>query len=216
MAQPKTSLIITTIGSFDQALHEYGILCAQNNVDFIIIGDKKTKPDLSDKFTREKNEYKLAGEYYPIDKQEQLQLTILKYLPYNHYARKNIGYLLAMNNHAEVILETDDDNYPQDNFRFDYCKEVQGCLVSHSGWVNVYRYFSDQLIWPRGFPLGERRDGAAAQVLPIDRRRNGRVGAPQGAVAGGPPFPGAAGRDRSRGRCRCLSWSRRSANGEAT
>ncbi|EPB71896.1 hypothetical protein ANCCEY_09021 [Ancylostoma ceylanicum] len=37
---------------------------------------------------------------------------ILDYLPYKSYARKNIGYLYAIQNGAEWIYDTDDDNKP--------------------------------------------------------------------------------------------------------
>ena len=33
-------------------------------------------------------------------------------MPLYNYSRKNIGYLLAMRDGAEVIVETDDDNRP--------------------------------------------------------------------------------------------------------
>jgi hypothetical protein len=40
----------------------------------------------------------------------------IKFLPSKHYARKNLGYLIAIKNGAEIIIETDDDNIPEKNF----------------------------------------------------------------------------------------------------
>ena len=37
---------------------------------------------------------------------------ISKSLLENHYIRKNIGYLYALENDASMILDTDDDNFP--------------------------------------------------------------------------------------------------------
>ena len=153
MASAKTSLIITTIGSLNKELREFGILCAKNDVEFIVIGDKKTKPELSDLFTQYQNEHRFKGGYYTADQQEQMKLKIVSVLPFNHYTRKNIGYLLAIKNNAEVIFETDDDNYPQGNYTFLRSNRITGNVVSHIGWVNVYRYFTAEHIWPRGFPL---------------------------------------------------------------
>jgi len=73
--------------------------------------------------------------------------------PIRHYARKNIGYLLAIRNGASTILETDDDNIPYRQF-WDSQQRIQNVpVLKNSGWVNVYHYFTDQNIWPRGFPL---------------------------------------------------------------
>ncbi|MFZ4621352.1 MAG: STELLO glycosyltransferase family protein [Bacteroidota bacterium] len=153
MALAKTSLIITTIGSLNKALREYGELCSRNNVEFIVIGDKKTKPELSELFAVFQNEQRFPGGYYSADQQSELNFRTATVLPFNHYTRKNIGYLLAIKNNAEVILETDDDNYPLKNYGFNFSPEISGQLISHIGWVNVYKYFTKDHVWPRGFPL---------------------------------------------------------------
>ncbi|MFA5833109.1 MAG: STELLO glycosyltransferase family protein [Bacteroidota bacterium] len=149
----KTSLIITTIGSLNRALQEYGIHCSKNGVEFIVVGDKKTKPELTELFSQYQKEKQFKGGYYTADQQQQLPFKITSVLPFNHYTRKNIGYILAIKNNAELIMETDDDNYPQENYHCKFSKKITGQLVSHIGWVNVYRYFTTEHIWPRGFPL---------------------------------------------------------------
>ena len=59
---------------------------------------------------------------------------------------------------ASLIVETDDDNSPSETF-WDERQRRQpvGTLANH-GWVNVYKYFSDANIWPRGFPLDHVKD----------------------------------------------------------
>lgn len=82
-------------------------------------------------------------------------------LPWNSYARKNLGYLQAIREGAEIIYETDDDNAPMDGFRVRR-RLCQGVSVdTGKQWVNVYRWFSpDKSIWPRGLPLTEiKSDG---------------------------------------------------------
>ena len=49
--------------------------------------------------------------FLSVNKQNELNLNFSKKCPLNSYARKNIGYLLAFKNNADVIIETDDDNY---------------------------------------------------------------------------------------------------------
>lgn len=75
-----------------------------------------------------------------------------RHAPDNHYARKNLGYLLALHYGAEIIYETDDDNLPNTN----WSERQQVCLaepIEKKGWCNAYRYFSGANIWPRGLPL---------------------------------------------------------------
>ena len=40
------------------------------------------------------------------------EFTIANLLPKNHYTRKNLGYLYAIKNGADAIIDTDDDNFP--------------------------------------------------------------------------------------------------------
>ncbi|MBP6323838.1 MAG: DUF288 domain-containing protein, partial [Chitinophagales bacterium] len=75
--------------------------------------------------------------------------------PTRHYARKNIGYIIALQNGTDEIVETDDDNLPRAEFWNPTTKLVKAVDVKETGWVNVYKYFSDKVVWPRGLPLEE-------------------------------------------------------------
>lgn len=66
---------------------------------------------------------------------------------------KNIGYLQAIKSGAELIIDTDDDNLPFDSFWNERKPSTKAPYVGDSGWCNVYRYFTDKIIWPRGLPL---------------------------------------------------------------
>ena len=84
--------------------------------------------------------------------------TFAKLCPFGHYARKNIGYLAAVAGGAEIIVETDDDNLPMSGFWNERARHVQLPLLSRKGWSNVYKYFSEANIWPRGLPLNRILD----------------------------------------------------------
>jgi len=72
-------------------------------------------------------------------------------LPWNHYSRKNIGYLRAYQLGVEYILDTDDDNFPTVNpWKFDFARARN---LKVESWVNIYRYFGEERLWPRGLPL---------------------------------------------------------------
>ncbi|CAM9845118.1 unnamed protein product, partial [Phaeothamnion confervicola] len=48
--------------------------------------------------------------YLTPEDQERLPYRIAHHLPWNHFGRKNIGYLYAIHHGAQVIYDTDDDN----------------------------------------------------------------------------------------------------------
>lgn len=142
-------LVITSIASQSHpVLNQFAKEASEYNVPFIMIGDTKSPSN-----------FKLDGcDFYSIERQKELTLSIAKILPTKHYARKNIGYLIAIRDGAEIIIETDDDNIPLPTFWNDRLKTVSAPLLSNKGWVNIYKYFTENHIWPRGFALERIQD----------------------------------------------------------
>lgn len=141
-------IVVTTINSPQPAIHTISKLCTSDGWRCVVVGDKKTP----DKWHSD------GVDYLSVDDQQRLFPTLSEVLPYNHYCRKNIGYLYAINNGAKFILETDDDNIPLSKFGANLSRTIRGRLVGASRWVNVYRYFTNHLIWPRGNPLNTIHD----------------------------------------------------------
>lgn len=139
----KRTLIITSIAKPNKILNKYSEECKKNNVEFIIIGDRKSPKDFMLK----------DCSFVDIEKQRKLPFKITKYLPENHYSRKNIGYLLAVKNKSDLIIETDDDNFPISDFWKERELIQKSKVLRHKGNVNVYKYFTKKHIWPRGLPL---------------------------------------------------------------
>jgi hypothetical protein len=83
-------------------------------------------------------------------------LAYAAHAPVNHYARKNLGYLDAIAEGAELIAESDDDNAPLEGWGGDAAFDL-GTVRRLSGrrFHNVYREYSAAEVWPRGFPLRE-------------------------------------------------------------
>jgi len=144
-----TSLVITSIAKDNHpVLQQFARECSGRGIPFIVVGD--TKSPL---------EFHLPGcDFYSAERQKQLSFGLAKELPFKHYARKNIGYLVAIAGGAEVIIETDDDNIPLETFWKQREKKVNARLLSEKGWVNVYKYFTKANIWPRGFALENLQD----------------------------------------------------------
>jgi hypothetical protein len=144
-----TFLIITSIADQEHpVLKQFAIESSKHKVSFIIVGDTKS-PDKFD----------LKGcDFYSIERQKTLNFQLAGMLPVGHYARKNLGYLVAISKGAETIIETDDDNLPYEDFWKNRTKRVNAHLLDNKGWVNVYRYFTEAFIWPRGFALEHIQD----------------------------------------------------------
>lgn len=106
-------------------------------------------------------------------------------LPTNHYVRKMLGYLAAVADGATVILDTDDDNYPEPGWRPDQSFFQASCQVVSSGflgWLNVHALFDHATSWPRGFPL----EYILANPAVRQKDSAATVGVWQGLVAGDP------------------------------
>ncbi|MEO1659103.1 MAG: DUF288 domain-containing protein [Pseudomonadota bacterium] len=135
-----TAIIITTINPPTKTVLE---ICRQGKADLIVIGDNKS-PD----------GWECPGAtYFDVDRQREVMPQIADILPYNHYCRKNLGYLFAVRDGAEIIVDTDDDNIPNDDWYIPKQSGEFDTVSSGKGFVNAYSAFTDQHIWPRGLPL---------------------------------------------------------------
>ena len=141
----KTTLVVTSISAPNAALRMLAEGCRQRDIDFIVIGDAASPAD-----------FQLDGcRFYGLDEQRELDLRVAQKCPTRSYARKNIGYLLAMRGGATTLVETDDDNFPRAEFWSPRERRQNARAISNGGWINIYRYFTDANIWPRGLPLDE-------------------------------------------------------------
>jgi hypothetical protein len=115
---------------------------AESRMRLVVIGDRKSpvRFDLD------------GARFWSIAEQQRLEFDLARRLPENHYARKNIGYLLALQSGASAIFDTDDDNAPLASWHA-RSERVDACDVTARGWVNAYSYFTAAHIWPRGLPL---------------------------------------------------------------
>ena len=134
-------IVVTTIQYPTAALEK---LAKIPDWHLVVVGDKKTPRDW----------YLDNCVYLSVEDQEKLPYNIIKYLPWNHYSRKNIGYLYAIEHGATIIYETDDDNTIIDDSVL-YLPEQTKMLQcqSEASSFNPYAYFGQPDVWPRGYPL---------------------------------------------------------------
>ncbi len=137
----KKFIIITTINKKTKGIEEF---LKKEGWNVILVGDKKSKTIYSDGNLT----------FLSVEDQKNLGYPLVEKTPYNHYARKNIGYLYAIKHGADVIYDTDDDNLPYDYWKMEdfTCNRN---IVTPAKYLNIYQYFTTRKVWPRGFPLDE-------------------------------------------------------------
>ena len=138
-------VIITTINTPTEAILKH---IHNTEYDVIIVGDNKTPDDYNN----------LHCIYLDVASQKKLFPELSELLPYNHYCRKNLGYLYAIKKGYTVIYETDDDNIPYDNFdnilQYQQQEKMQLIAEKNNKWINIFKNFTNNAhIWPRGYPL---------------------------------------------------------------
>jgi hypothetical protein len=142
----------------------------------IVAGDRKTPAG-----------WNCAGAKFlaPAD-QESSGYAIASILPWNHYCRKMLGYIHAIKSGAQLIVDTDDDNIPNASWGFPGFDGAYFTSPAELGFINIYKFYTDMHIWPRGFPL-QLINEARANVGPSDlQQRQVTVGVWQGLADGDP------------------------------
>jgi STELLO glycosyltransferases len=136
-------LVVTSIAGPTAQLRSLAARAETEGVDFVVVGDEGSPTALT-----------LRGcEFFDLADQLKTGFLYAERCPTRHYARKNIGYLIAMLRHAPLIVETDDDTIAYEAFWEPRSARPTAGHIAEVGWINVYRYFSQARIWPRGFPL---------------------------------------------------------------
>jgi hypothetical protein len=149
-----TFAVVTTIQEPTPSLRRFVDRLSHHGIPLLVVGDRKGPA-----------RFALDGaELLGFAQQAALGFALAPLLPVGHYARKNLGYLVAMQRGAGCIYETDDDNAPLDAWA-PRARVVRGARrLGDAEWANVYACFTEERVWPRGFPLERLGDPAPAAV----------------------------------------------------
>lgn len=149
-------IVITTINEPTEAIFKFAALSAWK---LVVVGDVGTPVD-----------WNVPGVIFlPATMQQLLGYKISKRIPLKSYARKNVGYLFAIQHGAQVIYESDDDNILLNGRLVVHGEHSTGDVYQgHSNTVNPYAQFGYRNMWPRGYPLdnirGDSRENATFEV----------------------------------------------------
>jgi hypothetical protein len=131
-------IVITSIFEPTEAVIDFS---RKEDYQLVVVGDKKSPSDWQcDRVI-----------FLSVGQQDKSGFDL--HIPYNHYCRKMFGYLYAIMNGADVIIDTDDDNIPESNWGFPEFSGKYPLIPENLGFINIYELYTKQKIWPRGYPL---------------------------------------------------------------
>jgi hypothetical protein len=172
MTEPRAAIVVTTIfeprflADYLTNIEQYG---RKESVDFIVIIDRKTPATVAAACAEAKRRgFRVACP--TLDEQEAFLAkfpSMAGRVPYNTDNRRNIGFLMALDLGAELLISIDDDNYCLGDSDFVGEHAIAGRTTdvaeteSSDRWYNLGALLESEPrgveIFPRGFPYTARR-----------------------------------------------------------
>jgi len=165
------AIILTTIRvpklllGYAENFEKYG----HTDVGFIIIGDRKTPDKANQQISDMLENGGFSAEYWNVSEQEEWLTEFPKlaeFVPWNSDCRRNLGYLIAYQQGAEIMITIDDDNFvtKEDYYaKHSIVGTTQTVLTGSSTnkWFNpcsLLKTDPPRNIYSRGFPYNRRHN----------------------------------------------------------
>jgi hypothetical protein len=144
----KKFIVTTTINTPTLATLKFVEIAKRDGWTFVVAGDTKTPHE----------EYqKLDLVYLHPDKQDELYPELSKIIGWKTIQRRNVAFVYAYQNGAEVIATVDDDNIPYDNWGTDLYigKEVEVDYYENMRFsvFDPLSVTNQSHLWHRGYPI---------------------------------------------------------------
>jgi len=150
----KKFIVTTTINSPTVATHKFAKIALRDGWTFVIIGDTKTPHE---EYLELQDEYAPHVIYLHPAKQEQMYPELSDAIGWKTIQRRNIGFVYAYNEGAEIVATVDDDNIPYDNWGTDLYvgKEVEVDYYTNKELLvfDPLSVTNQSNLWHRGFPI---------------------------------------------------------------
>jgi hypothetical protein len=169
MGQASAYVVLTTINvpALLEGYAENFLKYGKSNVGFIVVGDIPTPHEKAKQLIQKIKDQGFEAEYYDIPSQKKWLRKfpqIAKIVPYRTDNRRNIGFLMAAEKGAQIIIAIDDDNYATNDDFYKYHsivgkKVTLPTVTSTNGWFNPCTMLETDhggLIYPRGYPFSKR------------------------------------------------------------
>jgi hypothetical protein len=149
----KKFIITTTINQPTEATIKFATIADKKDFIFVIVGDTKTPHDEYHKLVEShKNVVYLTPEV-----QDELYPELSEIIGWKTIQRRNIGFVYAYDNGADILATSDDDNIPYDNWGDEIFvgKEIEvDCYENKmSEAFDPISVTEHKSLWHRGFPI---------------------------------------------------------------
>ena len=162
--------VVTTINSPTKSIHK---VVDQLDICVVIVADRKTPQ--KEYIALEKTSKRVS--FLSVEEQEAMQgFEIVREIPWNHFGRKNLGYLYAIQHGADTVFDFDDDNELISDIPL-YIKKKSWWVADNTHVFNPYPAFINlvDVAWPRGFPLTQIQNTSTWKV-PSVSTNNANIG----------------------------------------
>jgi hypothetical protein len=149
----KKYLILTSISQPSVATLKYCEIADKKDWQLVFIGDLKTPHESYQKL---ESEYKNFT-YLTPEQQEKLYPELSEAIGWNKCQRRNIGFIYAYDNGADILATSDDDNIPYDNWGDEILvnQEIEVDCYENK-LANAFDPISvteHNTLWHRGYPV---------------------------------------------------------------
>jgi len=149
----KKFIVTTTINEPTEATLKFCKIAKEKDWTFVIVGDTKTPHD---KYKALENNHVV---YLTPEEQDTLYPELSKTIGWKSIQRRNIGFVYAYDNGADVLATVDDDNIPYDNWGDNV---YVGQEIEVDLYENISSLYFDPIsptnhndLWHRGYPIEE-------------------------------------------------------------
>ena len=149
----KKFIVTTTINEPTEATLKFGNIADKKDFTFVVVGDLKTPHHMYEYLEKHYNNFV----YLHPDKQSELYPELSEIIGWKTIQRRNIGFVYAYQQGAEIIATVDDDNIPYDNWGDNI---MLGQEIEVDEYENISCPYFDAIsttehndLWHRGFPI---------------------------------------------------------------
>ena len=149
----KKFIVTTTINSPTEATHKFCDIADKKDFIFVIVGDTKTPHEEYEKLVEEHKNVV----YLTPDVQDELYPALSEIIGWKTIQRRNIGFVFAYQNGADIVATVDDDNIPYSSWGDNI---LLGQEIEVDEYKNISCPYFDAIsttehndLWHRGFPI---------------------------------------------------------------
>ena len=150
----KKFIVTTTINEPTLATRRFCKIAQEKNWTFVIVGDTKTPHEM---YNALEHEFGECVVYLHPDQQEAFYPELSETIGWRSIQRRNIGFVFAYDQGANIVATIDDDNIPYDNWGDEVFvgQEIEIDVYEHKDFIafDPISPTNHNDLWHRGYPI---------------------------------------------------------------